>query len=100
MEAAFNEREAVKKLKRAEFDEEQSDAIVEIVGDARAGLATNADIRELKAGIRQIQENMTTKAELQNMATKAELQRELRLMFAGIVVYGIALLGAAKLLFS
>ena len=49
MEAAFNEREAVKKLKRAGFDEERSDAVVE-----SAGLATNADIRELKAEIRNL----------------------------------------------
>ena len=54
MEAAFNEREAVRRLKRARFDEEQSDAVVEIVGDARAGLATNADIRELKATIQNL----------------------------------------------
>ena len=55
------------------------------------GVETNTDIRELKTGVRRIQENM---------ATKADLQCELRYTFVVIVVYGMALLGAAGLLFS
>ena len=82
MEAAFDTLAYAERLKAAGIEPSQANAHADALRIAFSeGVATRADIRELKADITRIDENMATKTELARVETR--LQRSInRAMFA------------------